>query len=365
MRTLVLPENNSKDNPAVLMLSEDMKVRGKQSITCICEDTDFDLNNPNTPQAVRDLYGRQVQDPKKPDDRNAKIWVCDPAKINANYRPVIRVDRDTSPVENVTNRIQRKTVKWQEITYKVFIPFDYTFRDGVCDENVFERTVSKLTEDEYKLPILQTDLLAAKYPSRSTGDGTATSVTPSPEASRDFTDIAGLMGYQPPFVDAGVFTLVEKGMRAATKSVSGLEFPGGDNPAYNIRKGEFAGTAGPRSVTTDKVGYNMSTYSFGSVETAGKTGTAEYCDDIAFAQNLCRQGSWPAHAWFLGYAPAEKPEIMVVAFVYHGNEGAVAAMPIARIVTDCYFRLKDARAQGKTNEQLTNVCPPSQDVPQP
>jgi hypothetical protein len=264
----------------------------------------------------------------------------------------------------VTNRIQRKTVKWQEVTYKVFIPFDYIFNDDICDVNVFERTVSKLTEEEYKLPVLQTDLLAAKYP-RPTADGTNPTPSPIPGSERDFTDLAGLMGYQPPFVDASVFGIVEKGMRAATKSVPGAEFPGGDNPAYNLRKGEFAGTAGPRSVTTDKVGYNMATYSFGSVETAGKTGTAEYCDDLAFAQNLCKQGSWPAHAWFLGYAPAEKPEIMVVAFVYHGNEGAVAALPVARIVTDCYFRLKDARAQGKTREQLASVCPPTQDVPQP
>lgn len=350
MRTLVLPENNSKENPAILMLSEDMKVRGKNSISCICEDGAFNLNDPSTPQAVRDLYGRQIQDPKKPDDPTAKIWVCDPLKVNANYRPTIKVDRDTTPIENVTNRIQRKTVRWQDITYKVFIPFDYIFSDGVCDENVFDRTVSKLKPEEYKLSVLQTDLLTSANP----GDST-----------RDYTDIGGLIGYQPPFVDPNVFALVQKGMRAATKSVGGADFPGGDNPAYNIRKGEFAGTAGPRSVRGDTVGYNLSTYSFGTVETAGKTGTAEYCDDLASAQNLCKQGSWPAHAWFLGYAPAEKPEIMIVAFVYHGNEGAAAAMPVARIVTDCYFRLKDARAQGKTQEQLANVCPPGQDVAKP
>jgi hypothetical protein len=350
MRTLVLPENNSRENPAVLMLGEDMKIRGRNSIACLCESGAFDLNQPGISQELRTLYGRQIQDPDKPDDPNAKIWVCDPAKINASYRPTIRVDRDTSLIQNLTNVIQRKTVRWQEVTYKVFIPFDYTFNDGFCNENVFDRTVSKLKEEEYKLPALQSDELARANP----GD-----------TERDFTDIATLMGYQPPFVDANVFGIVQDGMRASTKSVGGEDFPGGSNPAYNIRKGEFAGTAGPRSVRGDNVGYNLSTYSFGQVETAGKTGTAEYCDDLAASQNLCKPGSWPAHAWFLGYAPANKPEILVVAFIYHGNEGAATAMPVARIVTDCYFRLKDARAQGKTREQLADVCPPSQDVPQP
>jgi len=36
---------------------------------------------------------------------------------------------------------------------------------------------------------------------------------------------------------------------------------------------------------------------------AGKTGTAEYCDNVAQSLNLCQPGNWPAHAWFVGYAP--------------------------------------------------------------
>lgn len=74
--------------------------------------------------------------------------------------------------------------------------------------------------------------------------------------------------------------------------------------------------------------------------TAGKTGTAEYCDNIAREKNLCIRGSWPTHSWYFGYAPYDDPEIAVVAFVYNGGEGASVAAPIVRSVIESYFQLK-------------------------
>jgi penicillin-binding protein 2 len=76
------------------------------------------------------------------------------------------------------------------------------------------------------------------------------------------------------------------------------------------------------------------------VPSAGKTGTAEYCDDAAQKQNLCVPEQWPTHAWYVGYAPYDNPEIAVVAFVYHGGEGATVAAPIVRQVMEGYFNLK-------------------------
>ncbi len=73
---------------------------------------------------------------------------------------------------------------------------------------------------------------------------------------------------------------------------------------------------------------------------AGKTGTAEYCDNVAQSKNLCQPGNWPIHSWYVAYAPAEDPEIVVVAFVYNGGEGASVAAPIVRNVLDAYFELK-------------------------
>jgi penicillin-binding protein 2 len=86
-----------------------------------------------------------------------------------------------------------------------------------------------------------------------------------------------------------------------------------------------------------------------ALKVAGKTGTAEYCDNIAQAANLCTPENWPSHAWFMSYAPYDDPEIAVMAFVYNGGEGASVAAPIARKIIDAYFELKavDAAAKGQ------------------
>jgi len=80
------------------------------------------------------------------------------------------------------------------------------------------------------------------------------------------------------------------------------------------------------------------------VEVAGKTGTAQYCDDVANGLGLCRFGAWPAHAWFVTYAPYTNPEIAIVAFVYNGIEGSLWALPVAVETMEAYFRLKNERA---------------------
>lgn len=76
------------------------------------------------------------------------------------------------------------------------------------------------------------------------------------------------------------------------------------------------------------------------IPSAGKTGTAEYCDDVARLKNLCQPESWPTHSWYVGYAPYDDPEIVVVAFVYNGGEGASVAAPIVAKVLEAYFELK-------------------------
>jgi penicillin-binding protein 2 len=81
------------------------------------------------------------------------------------------------------------------------------------------------------------------------------------------------------------------------------------------------------------------------VAVAGKTGTAEYCDNIAWPLGLCEQGNWPAHAWFTAYAPYENPEILVVSMIYNGEEGSRHALPVVRDVLQAYFDLKAERGE--------------------
>ncbi len=64
----------------------------------------------------------------------------------------------------------------------------------------------------------------------------------------------------------------------------------------------------------------------GLVVMAGKTGTTD----------VTRPATFP-HAWFAGWAPADRPEIAVVALVEHGGVGGLVAAPIAREIVDAYF----------------------------
>ena len=76
------------------------------------------------------------------------------------------------------------------------------------------------------------------------------------------------------------------------------------------------------------------------VAVAGKTGTAEYCDDVALKANRCTFGEWPTHSWTVAYAPYEDPEIVVMAFMYNGGEGSSVAGPVVGKVMEAYFELK-------------------------
>jgi Cell division protein FtsI/penicillin-binding protein 2 len=45
------------------------------------------------------------------------------------------------------------------------------------------------------------------------------------------------------------------------------------------------------------------------------------------------------HAWFVAFAPYEKPEIAVAVLVEHGGHGGAAAAPIAKNIFKKYFQL--------------------------
>ena len=94
------------------------------------------------------------------------------------------------------------------------------------------------------------------------------------------------------------------------------------------------------AVTEPLFGTLYDVFSEFPIAVAGKTGTAEYCDDVARAANQCDFGKWPTHSWTLAYAPYEDPEIIVAAFAYHGGEGASVAAPIVARVIQAYFELK-------------------------
>lgn len=217
-RTVMMPP----DNEPVLLLQEDMLLQGANSLVCRCEPTS-------------DYY-----DPA----------LCNPDTYTAQY------DRDPNQAEG------DEVHDW--VTYRVNVPYNYTFNAGVCDQLEYDSVgLESLVQTEHN--------------------------------------------YFPPYVTAETLDWIHRGMREAV----------------------LTGTASLASLPY--------------VNVAGKTGTAEYCDDIAYPLGLCVQGQWPAHAWYVGYAPYENAEIIVIAFVYNGGEGSGVAAPIVKDVIDAYFQLKNAR----------------------
>jgi len=97
---------------------------------------------------------------------------------------------------------------------------------------------------------------------------------------------------------------------------------------------------GMRLAVIDPQGTLLDIFATAPYAAAGKTGTAEYCDNVAQAANRCQFGAWPTHSWTVAYAPYDDPEIVVVAFAYNGGEGASVAGPMVRLVMDAYFELK-------------------------
>ena len=112
--------------------------------------------------------------------------------------------------------------------------------------------------------------------------------------------------------------------------------------------------AGMRLAASDPNGTLNHDFSFLNypIAIAGKTGTAEFCDDVAMAKNQCTRGNWPAHGWTVAYAPYDDPEIAVLAFMYNAGEGGRVVAPTVRDVMSAYFQLKaiDA-AKGSTGNQ--------------
>ena len=77
-----------------------------------------------------------------------------------------------------------------------------------------------------------------------------------------------------------------------------------------------------RAVVTEGTGSAVRTDAY---TVAGKTGSAEFDKDKE------------THAWFIGFAPAEHPKLVVSVIVEEGGSGGKTAAPIARSLFDTYF----------------------------
>ncbi|WP_455717509.1 penicillin-binding transpeptidase domain-containing protein [Anaerosporobacter sp.] len=75
-------------------------------------------------------------------------------------------------------------------------------------------------------------------------------------------------------------------------------------------------------VVSDGTGYKLSSSKY---QAAGKTGSAEY------------DSGKSSHAWFVGFAPSDNPQIAVSVIVEGAGTGSDYAVPIAKKIMDNYF----------------------------
>jgi penicillin-binding protein 2 len=74
-----------------------------------------------------------------------------------------------------------------------------------------------------------------------------------------------------------------------------------------------------------------------TVAVAGKTGTAQVYSHSAGVNSDDLPKHERDHAWFVGYAPADRPRIAFAVMVEHGGHGGSAAAPVARKVLEVFF----------------------------
>jgi penicillin-binding protein 2 len=97
-----------------------------------------------------------------------------------------------------------------------------------------------------------------------------------------------------------------------------------------IKRGMVGVVEDPRGT-----GKKASLKEFG-ITVGGKTGTAQVVS-LAFHKKGTKLDH---HAWFVGYAPAEDPKIVVVALVEHGGGGGANAAPVVRETMKAFFGIK-------------------------
>lgn len=74
-------------------------------------------------------------------------------------------------------------------------------------------------------------------------------------------------------------------------------------------------------------------------EMAGKTGTVQVIAQAQRTEAKALPFKFRDHAWFTSFAPAQKPEIVVVVFAEHGGSGSKTAAPIAQAIHAKYFKV--------------------------
>ncbi|MDX2437485.1 MAG: penicillin-binding protein 2 [Acidobacteriota bacterium] len=98
----------------------------------------------------------------------------------------------------------------------------------------------------------------------------------------------------------------------------------------------------------------------GALPMAGKTGTAQVARLQEGVEPDELESHLRHHAWFVGWAPLDEPEIVVAVIVEHGGDGSRAAAPVAGQVVEAYLSIgqdEPANIEGEDQEVTFEPAP--------
>ncbi len=122
-----------------------------------------------------------------------------------------------------------------------------------------------------------------------------------------------------------VKSVTDKNNNTLTKTIS--------KKLYKITDAKTASIVKDMMIQVVKKGTGQNA-AISNVEVAGKTGTAQ--------NEKSNQGEGYDHAWFIGFAPAEDPEIAIAVIVeYQSKDGGQIAAPIARKIMSLWLKNKN------------------------
>ena len=138
-------------------------------------------------------------------------------------------------------------------------------------------------------------------------------------------------------------TIVKSILNSDSSEVSKEEIENYTNEKVGYQNTDDGITISPESITVAKEGMRMAASEAGGTaynifkgfnqEVAGKTGSAEAGKD--------KNGNDLVNAWFVCFAPYEKPEVAVVVMIENGGHGNYAA-EVARDVLTQYFGMNQS-----------------------
>jgi penicillin-binding protein 2 len=85
---------------------------------------------------------------------------------------------------------------------------------------------------------------------------------------------------------------------------------------------------------------------------SGKTGTSQV---VSMERYKSAPGKYRDHAWFVAFAPFEKPEISLSVMVEHGGHGGSTAAPIAKRAIEAYIKSSQSAAPGQPDVSLQPI----------